>query len=46
MAEALLEVRHLAQHFAAVDALKQLNFCLEAGELDADHSIRQRYLGI
>lgn len=35
MAEALLEVRHLSRRFAAVDALKQVNFCLAAGEVHA-----------
>ena len=35
MAEALLEVRNLSRRFAAVDALKQVNFCVEAGEVHA-----------
>lgn len=35
MAEALLEVRNLSRRFAAVDALKAVNFCVEAGEVHA-----------
>lgn len=35
MAEALLEVRHLSRRFAAVDALKNVNFSVEAGEVHA-----------
>ena len=35
MAEALLEVHNLSRRFAAVDALKQVNFCVEAGEVHA-----------
>ena len=35
MAEALLEVRHLSRRFAAVDALKAVNFTVEAGEVHA-----------
>jgi branched-chain amino acid transport system ATP-binding protein len=35
MAEALLEVHNLSRRFAAVDALKQVNFSVEAGEVHA-----------
>ncbi|MGB4065956.1 MAG: ABC transporter ATP-binding protein [Azonexus sp.] len=35
MAEALLEVRQLSRRFAAVDALKEVNFSVEAGEVHA-----------
>ena len=35
MAEALLEVRNLSRRFAAVDALKAVNFSVEAGEVHA-----------
>ena len=35
MAEALLEVRQLSRRFAAVDALKDVNFSVEAGEVHA-----------
>ena len=35
MAEALLEVRNLSRRFAAVDALKQVNFSVAAGEVHA-----------
>jgi branched-chain amino acid transport system ATP-binding protein len=35
MAEALLDVRNLSRRFAAVDALKQVNFSVEAGEVHA-----------
>ena len=35
MAEALLEVRNLSRRFAAVDALKDVNFSVEAGEVHA-----------
>ena len=35
MAEALLEVRNLSRRFAAVDALKAVNFCVVAGEVHA-----------
>ncbi len=35
MAEALLEVRNLSRRFAAVDALKAVNFCVTAGEVHA-----------
>ena len=35
MAEALLEVHNLTRRFAAVDALKQVNFSVEAGEVHA-----------
>jgi len=35
MAEALLEVRQLSRRFAAVDALKGVNFSVEAGEVHA-----------
>ena len=35
MTEALLEVRNLSRRFAAVDALKQVNFSVEAGEVHA-----------
>jgi branched-chain amino acid transport system ATP-binding protein len=35
MPEALLEVRHLSRRFAAVDALKAVNFSVEAGEVHA-----------
>ena len=35
MAEALLDVRHLSRRFAAVDALNDVNFSVEAGEVHA-----------
>ena len=35
MAEALLEVRGLSRRFAAVDALKEVNFSVDAGEVHA-----------
>ena len=35
MAEALLEVRGLSRRFAAVDALKEVNFTVDAGEVHA-----------
>jgi len=35
MADALLEVRQLSRRFAAVDALKAVNFSVEAGEVHA-----------
>lgn len=35
MAEALLEVRRLSRRFAAVDALNEVNFSVEAGEVHA-----------
>ncbi|NTV68764.1 MAG: ABC transporter ATP-binding protein [Azonexaceae bacterium] len=35
MAEALLEVRQLSRRFAAVDALKDVNFSVDAGEVHA-----------
>ena len=35
MAESLLEVRNLSRRFAAVDALKQVNFSVAAGEVHA-----------
>ena len=35
MAEALLEVRALSRRFAAVDALKEVNFSVEEGEVHA-----------
>jgi branched-chain amino acid transport system ATP-binding protein len=35
MAEALLEVRGLTRRFAAVDALKEVNFTVDAGEVHA-----------
>ncbi len=35
MAEALLEVRRLSRRFAAVEALKDIDFCVDAGEVHA-----------
>jgi branched-chain amino acid transport system ATP-binding protein len=35
MAEALLEVRNLSRRFAAVDALKEVSFSVDAGEVHA-----------
>ena len=35
MADALLEVRGLSRRFAAVDALKEVNFSVAAGEVHA-----------
>ena len=35
MAEPLLEVRQLSRRFAAVDAIKQVNFTIDAGEIHA-----------
>ena len=35
MAEPLLEVRQLSRRFAAVDAIKQVNFAIDAGEIHA-----------